>query len=108
MTSAVKITPAEIFDVSEVLPAQETTVSATPLVWGDNSTKPLIERFSLFGFTSAGLRLLSDVTAYAGESYRPGRSSWLVAVILPAALIWVSRLRFSQTVPVFGPRCSLS
>ena len=83
--SAVKVIPAEVFDVSDILPAQETTVLSTPPSWGDNSFKPLIERISLFGFTPAGLALLSDVTTFAGESYRPGRVHRLVAVILRAS-----------------------
>ena len=97
--SAVKVVPAEIFDVSEILPAMETTVSATPLVWGDNSTKPLIERISLFGFTPNGLALLSDVTAYAGESYRPGRIHRLVAVILRASRRLGEQIVFQSNGP---------
>jgi hypothetical protein len=84
-TSATKITPAEIYDVSPALPAQETTSSAVPLVWGGNSPKPLIERLSLFGFSPAGLRLLSDVTAYPGETYRSAPVNRLVSVICRAA-----------------------
>jgi uncharacterized protein len=88
-TSATKITPAEIYDVSPALPAQEMQTSAEPLAWGvDNSTaqpKALIERLSLFGFTPAGLRLLSDVTAYPGESYRSAAVNRLVSVICRAA-----------------------
>lgn len=88
-TSATKITPAEVYDISPVLPAQEMQSSAQPLVWGPDSPivppKALIERISLFGFTPTGLRLLSDVTAYPGESYRPGPVTRLVAVICRAA-----------------------
>jgi phage tail sheath protein FI len=98
-TSAVKIVPAEVFDVSTILPAQETQVSATPLVWGDNSLKPLIERISLFGPGPSGLRLLSDVTAYAGESYRPGRIHRLVAVILRASRQLGERITFRNNGP---------
>jgi hypothetical protein len=98
-TSATKITPAEIFDVSPLLPTQETRVSASPLTWGHNSIKPLIERLSLFGFTPAGLRLLSDVTAYPGESYRPARIHRLVSVILRAS----RRLGEEAVFQVNGP-----
>jgi len=84
-TSATKITPSEIYDLSPVLTGQDTNVSATPLIWGPHSpVKPLIERFSLFGFTPSGLALLSDVTAWPGESYRPARIHRLVSVILRA------------------------
>jgi len=86
-TSATKITPAEIYDVSPTLPAQEMLSSAQPLVWDANPVQPkaLIERLSLFGFTPSGLQLLSDVTAYPGESYRSGPVNRLVEVICRAA-----------------------
>ena len=84
-TSATKITPAEIYDLWPPLPPAETRVSATALKWGDNSPKPLIERISLFGLQPEGVRLLSDVTAYPGESYRPGAVNRLVALICRAA-----------------------
>jgi hypothetical protein len=97
-TSATKIRPAEIYDVSPPLPAQEMRSSATPLVWGPGSPlKSLIERLSLFGFTPTGLRLLSDVTAYPNhysgqppvtiekESYRSGPVNRLVSVICRSA-----------------------
>ena len=98
-TSAVKITPSEIFDLSTILPASETRVSDIPLVWGDNSLKPLIERMSLFDFTPSGLRLLSDVTAYAGESYRPGRIHRLVSVILRASRTLGEQIIFQDNGP---------
>jgi hypothetical protein len=88
-TSATKITPSEIYDVYPSLPAQETQSSAQPLLWGTNTNetapKALIERLSLFGFTPAGIRLLSDVTAYPGESYRAGAVNRLTYVICRAA-----------------------
>jgi hypothetical protein len=88
-TSATKITPSEIYDVFPALPAQETKSSAVPLIWADKSTKApqkaLIERISLFGFSPAGLQLLSDVTAYPGETYRSGPVNRLVSVICRAA-----------------------
>lgn len=87
-TSATKITPAEIYDVSPALPGQEMKSSATALTWGplaNPQPKPLIERLSLFGFTPSGLRLLSDATAYPGESYRSGSINRLVSVIWRAA-----------------------
>ena len=86
VTSATKITPAEVYDVEPALPAQEMVSSAQPLVWGFNSQpKALIERVSLFGFTPSGLQLLSDVTAYPGESYRSAPVNRLVSVICRAA-----------------------
>ena len=84
-TSATKVNPSEVFDVWPGLPVHDTRVSVKPLMWEDNSSKPLIERLSLFGFTPAGLRLLSDVTAYAGESYRAGSVNRLVSVISRAS-----------------------
>jgi hypothetical protein len=86
-TSATKITPAEIYDVSPALPEQEMLTSAQPLIWGATPVQPkaLIERFSMFGFTPSGLQLLSDVTAYPGESYRSGPVSRLVEIICRAA-----------------------
>lgn len=107
-TSAVKVQPAEIYDVSTILPAQETTVSSTPLVWGDNSIKPLIERISLFGPTPTGLSLLSDVTAYAGESYRPGRIHRLVAVILRASRTLGEQIVFDSNGPLLWARVQSS
>jgi hypothetical protein len=98
-TSAVKIQPAEIYDVSTILPGQETNVSATPLVWGDNSFKPLIQRITLFGPTPVGLSLLSDVTTYGGESYRPARIHRLVAVILRSARTLGEQIAFEQNGP---------
>lgn len=88
-TSATKTMPAEVYDVSPALPAQEMQSSAQPLVWDPDAPtaqpKALIERLSLFGFTPSGLQLLSDVTAYPGESYRLGAVTRLVAVICRAA-----------------------
>jgi hypothetical protein len=103
-TSATKITPAEVYDVSPVLAAAETKVSVAPLTWGDNSLKRLIERISLFGPTPAGLTLLSDVTAYAGESYRPGRIHRLVAVILRASRQLGERIAFDSNGPLLWAR----
>ena len=88
-TSATKITPSEIYDVSPPLPAQEMSSAAEPLTWGPAAIglppKPLIERLSLFGFSPAGLCLLSDVTAYPGETYRAGAVTRLCQVICRAA-----------------------
>jgi len=95
-TSATKITPSEIYDLWPRLPAFETRSSATPLSWGGNSSKPLIERLSLFGFQPDGIRLLSDVTAFPGESYRPGPVNRLVGVICRAARRLGERVVFEQ------------
>jgi phage tail sheath protein FI len=105
---ATKIVPAEITDVFPELPQEETLVSDTPLVWGDNSWKPLIIRLSLFGFTPTGLRLLSDVTAYPGEAYRPARVHRLVAVILRAARQLGERIVFRQNGPVLWKNVEIS
>ena len=99
-TDATKIVPAEISDVSPYLPAQDLQVPTTPLTWGDNSWKPLIIRLSLFGFTPAGLRLLSDVTAYPGEAYRPACVHRLVSVISRAARQLGEGIVFKQNGPV--------
>ena len=95
---ATKIVPSEISDVSPQLPAQESSVPIT-LNWGDNSWKPLIIRVSLFGFTPPGLRLLSDVTTYPGEAYRPACVHRLVSVISRAAQQLGERLVFEQNGP---------
>jgi len=85
-TSATKIAPSEVYDAQPALPSQEMQTPATALEWGPGSPqKALIERLSLFGPTPAGLQLLSDVTAYPGESYRPGAVNRLVNVICRAA-----------------------
>lgn len=97
--SATKVAPSEVFDIWPPLPMQETLSSVTPLTWGDNSTKPLIERLSLFGFTPGGLRLLSDVTASAGESYRSGSVNRLVSVISRAARRMGEELVFGNSGP---------
>jgi uncharacterized protein len=96
---ATKVVPAEIFDLWPSLPTEELAVPVPPLVWGNDSWKPLIIRLSLFGFTPAGLRLLSDVTAYPGEAYRPARVHRLVAVISRAARQLGDRIVFAQNGP---------
>jgi hypothetical protein len=98
-TDATKVVPAEISDLFPPLPPQETLVPDAPLVWGHNSWKPLIIRLSLFGFTPSGLRLLSDVTSYPGESYRPARVHRLVSVIRRAARQLGERIVFQQNGP---------
>jgi phage tail sheath protein FI len=105
-TSATKVPLSQIFDVSPILPAEETTVSEAPLSWGGAppKPKPLIERLSLFGFTPSGLALLSDVTAYAGESYRPGRIYRLVTVIRREARRLGEDLIFQSNGPALWAR----
>jgi uncharacterized protein len=99
-TSATKIVPAEIYEVVPALPAQEIKSSATPLVWGNASApKALIERLSLFGMTPAGLRLLSDVTAYPGETYRSAAVTRLVSVICRAARVMGESALFQSNGP---------
>jgi hypothetical protein len=104
-TSTTKITPAEVYDVQPALPAEEMKSSAQPLVWGTSSpSKALIERISLFGFTPSGLRLLSDVTAYPGESYRPAPVNRLVNVICRAARRMGESALFESNGPVLWGR----
>jgi hypothetical protein len=100
---ATKIVPAEISDVFPYLPSRETKVPSTPLVW-DGSWKPLIVRVSLFGITPAGMALLSDVTAYPGEAYRPARVHRLVSVISRAARQLGERIAFQQNGPAVWRR----
>jgi uncharacterized protein len=103
--NATKIVPAEISDVWPPIPAQDTQVPSTALIWGANSpVKPLIIRLSLFGFTPAGLRLLSDVTAYPGETYRPACVHRLVSVILRASRQLGERITFAQNGPALWRR----
>jgi Bacteriophage tail sheath protein len=89
--SAILTQPSEVYDLWPPLPSQDVHVSTTPLVWRNNLAespvpdKPLIERLSLFGFTPGGLQLLSDVTAYPGETYRSAAVNRLVSVISRAA-----------------------
>lgn len=105
-TSATKIVPAEVYDLEPALPAQEMQSPAQTLAWGSPSAKPkaLIERISLFGFTPSGLRLLSDVTAYPGESYRPGPVNRLVGVICRAARRMGESALFDQNGPALWGR----
>jgi hypothetical protein len=94
--SATRIVPAEVYDVSTVLPAQETRTPKTQLPWDVPiaTQRPLIERLSLIGPTPSGLRLLSDVTAWPGEGNRSGPVNRLTAVILRAARIMGERAVF--------------
>ena len=98
-TDATQIVPAEISDVFPQLPARELATPATEPVWGDDSWKPLITRFSLFGFAPSGMRLLSDVTTYPGDSYRPACVHRLVSVISRAARQLGERVVFRQNGP---------
>jgi hypothetical protein len=107
-TSATKIVPAEVYDIEPALPAQEMITSAQPLVWNPSAPpvppKALIERISLFGFTPSGLRLLSDVTAYPGESYRSAPVNRLVNVICRAARRMGESALFQQNGPALWGR----
>jgi hypothetical protein len=108
-TDAIKIVPSEIFDIFPYLPPEELQIPAL-VTWGlpDSPQKPLIMRVSLFGFTAGGLRLLSDVTAYPGEAYRPGRVHRLVSVILRAARQLGERVVFEQNGPRLWDRIESS
>jgi hypothetical protein len=105
---ATKVVPAEIFDVWPSLPSQETTIPSAPLLWDGGSQKPLIVRLSLFGFTPAGMRLLSDVTAYPGESYRPARVHRLISVISRAARRLGEQMVFDADGPALWNRVQRS
>ncbi len=105
---ATKVVPSELSDVWPLLPTQESQVPSTPLVWNGLSPKPLITRLSLFGFTPEGLRLLSDVTTYPGESYRPARIHRLVAVISRAARRLGEQIVFRQNGPALWARVERS
>jgi hypothetical protein len=85
-TSATKITPVDLVDLVPELSSHDTDVPATKPVWiNDGVAKPLVVRVSLFGFTPSGIRLLSDVTTFPGESYRPAPINRLVSVISRSA-----------------------
>jgi hypothetical protein len=94
-----KVVPSEVTDIYPLLPARETQVPTAPLEWNALAFKPLISRLSLFGLTPAGLRLLSDVTAYPGEAYRPGGVPRLVAVVSRAARRLGEQAVFAQNGP---------
>ena len=98
-TSATKVAPADVIDVYPQLPQFETRVPDGPLRWGDQSVKPLVTRVSLFGFTPAGINLLSDVTTYPGESYRAARVNRLVSVISRASRRMGDDLVFQGNTP---------
>ncbi len=115
---ATKIVPAELSDVSPLLPAQDLQVPSTPLVWAfpnattytwtDPTPKPLITRLSLFGFTPLGLRLLSDVSTFPGESYRPACVHRLVSVISRAARRLGEQIVFENNGPPLWARVERS
>ena len=85
-TSATKIPPVDLVDLVPDLPTEETQVPEQKPTWtGEETARPLVVRVSLFGFTPAGIRLLSDVTTFPGESYRPAPVNRLVSVISRAA-----------------------
>lgn len=103
-TSATKVTPSGVFDVWPTLPTNDTTSSSTALRWDNVTPKPLIERLSLFGFTPSGLRLLSDVTAYPGETYRSAPVNRLVNVICRASRMTGEASTFEQNGPALWGR----
>ena len=104
-----KIVPAEISDVSPLVArAGDSDVPLRRWFGATISTKPLIIRLSLFGFTPAGLRLLSDVTAYPGEAYRPACIHRLVAVISRASRQLGEQIVFAQNGPALWARVETS
>ncbi len=82
--------------MASVAARNETRVSSAPLQWGDNSLKPLIERLTLFGFKPDGIRLISDVTTYPQEAYRPASVNRLVSVICRASRRLGEEIIFQQ------------
>lgn len=80
-TSAAKVAPLDIVDLVPELPSYETLIPDSKPSWNNGVSKPLVVRLSLFGFTPSGIHLLSDVTTYPGEAYRPARVNRLVSVI---------------------------
>lgn len=86
--SAVKVTPIGVFDLFPELPAFETQVPAEKPAWLPKVRYPFVIRLSLFGFTPSGIRLLSDVTTYPGEAYRPARVNRLVSLLSRAARLF--------------------
>jgi hypothetical protein len=72
-SSAAGLHTADLFDAFPILDREQ------------QETNRLIERVSLIGPTPSGLRLLSDVTMSADESYRPGSTSRLIATIVRTA-----------------------
>ncbi|HEX3549453.1 MAG TPA: hypothetical protein VHT53_03720 [Candidatus Elarobacter sp.] len=101
--SATKVPPADVADLWPELPAYDTTRSGLVPAW-DGSPKPLMERISTFGFTPDGIRLLSDVTAYPGESYRDGPVNRLVSVICRAARTFGEAVVFESNGPALWGR----
>jgi uncharacterized protein len=83
--SATKVTPINVFDLFPQLPDFETDVPKDKPLWQSSTAKPLVVRLSLFGFTPSGIRLLSDVTTYPGEAYRPARVNRLVSLLSRSA-----------------------
>jgi hypothetical protein len=98
-TSVTKGVPSDVYDIWPPLPMEDARPSSSPLTWNDDSRKPLLERLSIFGFTPRGLGLLSDVTAFAGESYRPGPVNRLVSVICRAARRLGEEVVFAENGP---------
>jgi hypothetical protein len=97
--NATKITPVGVFDIMPQLPAFETEIPAEKPAWNNGVRKPLVVRFSLFGFTPSGVRLLSDVTTFPGEAYRPARVNRLVSLLSRAARLFGENHVFEQNGP---------
>jgi hypothetical protein len=98
-TSATKITPVGLFDLFPELPAQETEVPMQKPLWQNGVRKPLVLRFSLFGFTPSGIRLLSDVTTYPEEAYRPAPVNRLVSLLSRSARLFGEQHIFENNGP---------
>lgn len=97
--SATKITPIGVFDLVPELPGYETETPAAKPTWQDGSRKPLAVRLSVFGFTPAGVRLLSDVTTYPAEAYRPARVNRLVSLLCRSARLFGEHHVFERNGP---------
>ena len=83
--SAAGLDLADVSDVYPLLSERELSMSADRARPTAPRAPTFAERVSLVGREPAGIRLLSDVTASATETYRPGSVHRLVSAILRAA-----------------------
>ena len=98
-SDATKIVPSEIFDVSPYLPGAGDASSGHAAELGRQFVEAADYPAEPVRIHAPGLRLLSDVTAYPGESYRPASVHRLVSVISRAARQLGERIVFQQNGP---------
>jgi hypothetical protein len=85
---ATKVEPYQIYDVYPRLAKENYTIPEVPLSLGSGNVAPpltLVQRLSLFGPTSQGWRLMSDVTTSKDASYRFAPVKRLVSALVQAA-----------------------